>query len=150
MSFTAVTSEVSPWQQKSLKLVFIGQPWGKIVLILFNYLRSFSYSPISVTPPEVFHGISSPWPFHTWGIDQLGPFRRMEVFDSGYWLFYKADRNRASCNNLSRKGGNVLVKRSSVPTWYTDEVDSWQWDSICKQKNSRFANNYRSSKCLCR
>jgi len=28
----------------------------------------------SHAPPEILHSISTPWPFHTWGIDILGPF----------------------------------------------------------------------------
>jgi len=28
----------------------------------------------SHAPPEDLHFISNPWPFHTWGIDILGPF----------------------------------------------------------------------------
>jgi len=27
----------------------------------------------SHAPPEVLHSINTPWPFHTWGIDILGP-----------------------------------------------------------------------------
>lgn len=29
---------------------------------------------VSKTPIEELHSISIPWPFHTWGIDILGPF----------------------------------------------------------------------------
>jgi hypothetical protein len=32
------------------------------------------HSPISHIPDEDLHSISTPWPFHTWGLDLLGPF----------------------------------------------------------------------------
>jgi hypothetical protein len=32
------------------------------------------HSPISNIPTEDLHRISTQWPFHTWGLDLLGPF----------------------------------------------------------------------------
>jgi len=32
------------------------------------------HSNLHHAPPEVLHSINVPWPFHTWGIDILGPF----------------------------------------------------------------------------
>jgi hypothetical protein len=32
------------------------------------------HSPLSHIPAKDFHNISTPWPFHTWGLDLLGPF----------------------------------------------------------------------------
>jgi len=31
-------------------------------------------SDVHRAPPEILHSIHAPWPFHTWGIDILGPF----------------------------------------------------------------------------
>jgi len=32
------------------------------------------YVPITHIPPTELQSISAPWPFHTWGMDILGPF----------------------------------------------------------------------------
>jgi hypothetical protein len=32
------------------------------------------HSPLSHIPVEDLHSISTPWHFHTWGLDLLGPF----------------------------------------------------------------------------
>jgi hypothetical protein len=32
------------------------------------------HSPLNRVPAENLHSISTPWPFHTWGLDLLGSF----------------------------------------------------------------------------
>jgi hypothetical protein len=32
------------------------------------------HAPLGHLPAEDHHSMSSPWPFHTWGLDMLGPF----------------------------------------------------------------------------
>jgi hypothetical protein len=43
-----------------------------------NYVRKCQkcqeHSPLTRIPAEDLHSILTPWPFHTWGLDLLGPF----------------------------------------------------------------------------
>ncbi|XP_068475169.1 uncharacterized protein [Phaseolus vulgaris] len=44
-------------------------------------------------PPEELRSIYSPWPFHTWEIDILGPFDQAdEVSGGGYRILHEVDR----------------------------------------------------------
>jgi hypothetical protein len=66
--------------EKSLarKSLQAGYFWATMNTDAADYVKKFQkcqeHSPLTRVPTEDLHSISSPWPFHTWGLDLLGPF----------------------------------------------------------------------------
>ena len=61
-----------------LRIVRGGFFWPTMKNDCMEYVRKCEscqkHADWSHAPPEVLHSINTPWPFHTWGIDILGPF----------------------------------------------------------------------------
>ena len=61
-----------------LQIVRGGFFWPTMKNDCIEYVRKCEscqkHADWSHAPPEVLHSINTPWPFHTWGIDILGPF----------------------------------------------------------------------------
>jgi len=62
----------------SLRVLRAGYYWSTLKRDCQEQVRKCSQCQLHVdvhrAPPEELHSISAPWPFHTWGIDILGPF----------------------------------------------------------------------------
>jgi len=73
-------------------------------------------------PPEELRSIYSPWPFHTWGIDILGPFplaiRHMKYLIVA--IEYFTNRSRASGADHCTQGTTLRVEEYCMPFWCTE------------------------------
>ncbi|XP_027936375.1 uncharacterized protein LOC114191403 [Vigna unguiculata] len=62
----------------SLRVLRAGYYWPTLKADCQEHVKKCSqcqvHADIHRAPPEELHSISTPWPFHTWGIDILGPF----------------------------------------------------------------------------
>ena len=60
------------------KALRAGYYWPTMMADAKNHVRKCEacqrHSTLTHTPAEELHTFSSPWPFHSWGIDLLGPF----------------------------------------------------------------------------
>ncbi|RDY00733.1 hypothetical protein CR513_16048, partial [Mucuna pruriens] len=60
------------------KIARAGYYWPTLKTDYMNYVKKCDrcqrFADVHQAPPEQLHVITSPWPFHKWGIDILGPF----------------------------------------------------------------------------
>ncbi|RDX97189.1 Gypsy retrotransposon integrase-like protein 1, partial [Mucuna pruriens] len=60
------------------KIARAGYYWPTLKIDCMNYVKKCDrcqrFANVHQAPPEQLHVITSPWPFHKWGIDILGPF----------------------------------------------------------------------------
>jgi len=73
--FVGATLEVDLWRQELSVQVITGPQMREDCKRYAQRCKQCQqYADWHKAPPEELRSIYSPWPFHTWGIDILGPF----------------------------------------------------------------------------
>jgi len=124
-------SHIGGWTL-SLKVIWAGYYWPTMKEDCVKYAQRCEkcqkHADWHHAPAEELQSIYSPWPFHTWEIDILGPFplaiRQMN------WILHQVDWSRVSYTNNCSQGTTFRTEEHCVPFWDSEALSARQWNPI--------------------
>ncbi|RDX73692.1 hypothetical protein CR513_46659, partial [Mucuna pruriens] len=111
----------------------IGKQDRQSLILLADIIRCQQFADICKAPPESLHSVMSPWPFHKWDIDMLGPFP-MATGKVKYLIivvdYFKKWIEVESIATISAEGQMFLLEEADMSFWIPSHHNLGQRDSI--------------------
>jgi len=115
--------------------------------------RRLQHADWHKAPPEELRSIYSPWPFHTWGIDILGPFplaiRQMKYLVVAIEYFTKWIEAKPVAQITVHTNPEFHVEEYCVSFWCAQASCIRQWDSVRKPPVEEAVQGHRDTTGVC-